>query len=152
MNQQRLKNLHGEAFVYTSKDHADDKSAMRTLQYSCPARDKITLKIGAQVILVKTLNVSMGLVNGARGIVVRIIKDTKAPVVRFFDGQEHVIVHENFSLSIGGNVVAQRSQIPLDLAWAISVHKAQGMTVDQAELHLKNTFECGQAYGKNSHL
>ncbi len=147
MNQQQLKSLHGESFIYTSKDYGDDSSALRTLQSSCPAKDKVILKIGAQVILVKTLNVAMGLVNGARGVVVRIIKETRAPVVKFFDGQEHVIVNENFSLSIGGNIVAQRSQLPLDLAWAISVHKSQGMTVDQGELHLKNTFECGQTYG-----
>jgi ATP-dependent DNA helicase PIF1 len=149
MNQQRLQSLHGESFTYTAQDSADDNSALRTLQYSCPAKEKITLKIGAQVILVKTLNVAMGLVNGARGVVVRIIRETRAPVVKFFDGNEHVIGVESFSLSIGGHVVAQRSQIPLDLAWAISVHKSQGMTVDQAELHLKSTFECGQAYGKS---
>ena len=49
---------------------------------------------------------------------------------------------------MGGRVVAERTQLPLDLAWGISVHKAQGMSVDQAELHLKNAFETGQVYGK----
>jgi ATP-dependent DNA helicase PIF1 len=73
-------------------------------------------------------------------------------VVRFSDGVERVVGPELFSVSLGGVVVAQRSQLPLDLSWGISVHKAQGMTVDRAQLHLKNVFECGQAYGTLSAL
>ena len=44
-------------------------------------------------------------------------------------------------------MLAERSQLPLDLAWALSVHKAQGMTVDQAEVDVSNAFEVGQIYG-----
>lgn len=68
--------------------------------------------------------------------------------MKFADGVERVLGPELFSVSLGGVVVAQRSQLPLDLSWGISVHKAQGMTVDKAQLHLKNVFECGQAYGE----
>ena len=69
-------------------------------------------------------------------------------MVKFTDGSEHTIFNAAFTISVGGRVVAERSQVPLDLAWGISVHKAQGMSVDQAELHLKNAFETGQVYGK----
>lgn len=51
-----------------------------------------------------------------------------------------------FTITIGGKVVATRTQIPLDLAWGISVHKSQGMTVDQAILQLQHAFEFGQVY------
>lgn len=57
-----------------------------------------------------------------------------------------MINKETFTINLGQRIFAERIQIPLDLAWAISVHKSQGMTVDQAELHLKNTFEYGQVY------
>ena len=55
-------------------------------------------------------------------------------------------------VSVAGAVKAQRVQIPLDLAWAMSVHKVQGSTVDRAEICLKNAFECGQAYGGSHRL
>ena len=67
--------------------------------------------------------------------------------MRFIGGITRPILCESFPISLGGKVVAQRIQIPLDLAWGISVHKSQGMSVDKAVLYIKNAFEYGQVYG-----
>ena len=99
------------------------------------------------MILLKSLDATAGLVNGARGVITGFTTATKRPIVRFTEGIVKTISKEVFSISVGGRVVAQRVQIPLELAWAISVHKSQGMTVDKAIINVRNAFEFGQVYG-----
>lgn len=96
--------------------------------------------------LTKTICLSSGLVNGSRGVVIKFTRDTKRPVVRFTNGIERTIFNETFSLIIGGRTLAESSQIPLELAWAMSIHKSQGMSVDKAIIDLRKSFEYGQAY------
>ena len=145
INSKELSMLQGEEHEYTAIDSGDDVF-VRSLQNNCPARTRLRLRVGAQVILVKTLDITEGLVNGSRGVVVKFTKDTKRPVVRFREGVERMMKSEVFALSLAGFIVAQRSQVPLDLSWGISVHKSQGMSVDKAEVNLRKVFEFGQAY------
>ena len=129
-------------------------SLRRVLDTICPATKKLELAVGAQVILLKTIDPGSKLVNGARGVVIRFTRKTEQPVVRFEHGLERVILPEVWTVhggggssgGDGGGVVASRRQLPLDLAWAISVHKSQGMTLSQVSLNLSNTFEYGQGY------
>jgi len=72
---------------------------------------------------------------------------TQWPLVRFTNGSERLCVPEEFTVNDAfGNVEASRTQVPLILAWALSVHKSQGQTLDRVRVDLRNTFEKGQAY------
>jgi len=145
LNNLELKKLTGEMRTYRAIDDGE-KTYVQMLQNHCPARPQITLKLGAQVVLLKSIAPQDGLVNGSRGVVVAFTKTTKRPIVKFVGGVCRPICNESFLISLGGRVVAQRFQMPLDLAWGISVHKSQGISVDKAVLFIKNTFEYGQAY------
>ncbi len=112
-----------EAVVHKS---IDSESGHRTiLNTLCPAKDEIVLKIGAQVMLVKNLDVNNGLVNGSRGIVVGFTDGQKYPIVKFYSGKEIPIKLDVWTFRLNANVNVTRKQIPLQLGWALSIHKSQ---------------------------
>ncbi|TPX34368.1 hypothetical protein SmJEL517_g03002 [Synchytrium microbalum] len=116
----------------------------------------LPLRKGAQVILLKNMSVADGLVNGARGVITDFQKhlDPKyhptnpihIPVVRFTNGKTFAVPYDDFEMEIDDGVVLTRTQIPLKLGWALTIHKSQGMTLDRAELSMPVAFACGQAY------
>ncbi|CAN0109584.1 unnamed protein product [Pylaiella littoralis] len=150
VNEERLAQLEGTEVVSRADNRGNRPDYLRQLDDSCSAPTTLRLKVGAQVILVKNLAPGRGLANGSRGVVVRFATSTSSgarlPVVRFISGLEEVIRPEEFPLYVGGAVVASRRQLPLALAWALSVHKSQGMSLDRASVCLSRAFEYGQAY------
>ena len=77
----------------------------------------------------------------------------KMPVVRLNSGREVVAEPEEWIIEDEtGDVLASYEQVPLCLAWAITIHKSQGMTLDAAEIDLSRTFELGQGYVALSRL
>jgi ATP-dependent DNA helicase PIF1 len=146
VNYQQLEKLPGEGQVYEAKDAANNNYNMKTLHDSCAARKRLTLKVGAQVMLLRNLSVEEGLCNGSRGVVTRFTKVSRQPEVRFANGLTRVIQPETWRLTVGKHELASRTQLPLTLGWAISVHKSQGMTLDRACVDLRDVFEFGQAY------
>ncbi len=97
--------------------------------------------------LIKSLDPEAGLVNGTRGVVHALAGGAQRyPEVHFTNGQKRVIRPEEWSVSLGGAVVATRTQVPLELGWALSIHKSQGMTLTSVEVSLGRVFEFGQAY------
>lgn len=120
-----------------------------TLKKSCLAPEKLILKKGAQVMFVKN-NYEAGYVNGTLGEVVDFDKDD-SPVIRTFDGKEIMVGYASWevkdpSSSSGQEILASITQLPLRLAWAITVHKSQGMSLDAAEVDLSRSFVPGMGY------
>lgn len=118
---------------------------------NCPAPKELVIKEGAQVMLLKNLDVKSGLFNGAVGIVQKI---SISGVTVEFKSRTEILGRERWEIqeedfSNGKRevkVVACRSQIPLKLAFAVSVHKSQGATLDYVHADISDAFENGQIY------
>ncbi len=144
INREELKKLPGPVEMFFGK-FAGNKTLAKTLAKSVLAPEVLELKVGAKVIFVKN-NYEKGYFNGTLGEISRITPDGW-PVVEIADGREIVAKPEDWSVTNEfGQNLATFSQIPLRLAWAITVHKSQGMTLERAEMDLSKTFECGQGY------
>ena len=104
---------------------------------------EITLTIGTQIMLIVNLDLAEGLVNGSRGIVIGFKEGM--PLVKFLHGTVKVIGRYIWDRE-DVHFTVQKSQLPLKLAWACTIHKIQGATLDYAEIDINNVFEFGQAY------
>ncbi|XP_067946292.1 ATP-dependent DNA helicase PIF1-like [Watersipora subatra] len=145
INDNSLDCLPGECCVFTAQD--SDPSMSKRLSDLCPASKEIRLKKGAQVMICKNIDVKEGLVNGTRGVVIGFEKGSSGfPVIRLLNGKEVTIQPHNFTFKYSGGITLVRRQLPLKLAWAVSIHKSQGMTLDLVEMSLGRVFEYGQAY------
>lgn len=142
INQSKLESLTSPEKFFEATD--SDLYLTKTLDSQLPVPHKLVLKIGAQVMLVKNVNLSTGLVNGARGIVSKF--SVGFPVVTFKNKVEYLAKPEKFMIKTPGGGVLTRKQVPLKLAWAFSIHKSQGLTLDCLEMSLAKVFEAGQAY------
>lgn len=121
----------------------DRQSVIDKYRKNCIAPNELQLCVGAQVMLLCNLP-DIGLVNGSRGVITRFIEDI--PMVRFLDGDEHLINYNIWEVEQDDKKLMRMTQIPLRPAWAITVHKCQSITLDYAEIDLSNIFEYGQAY------
>lgn len=152
-NTQQLARIQEEEIIYEASDKGKDKYAVENLQKNCMAPTMLRLKKGAQVMLVANLAPPL-LVNGSRGVVIDFehdIEDAKKrgeryPLVQFANGETLLITRNVWRTQKGETLLAQRSQVPLCLAWALTVHKCQGMTLDVARLDISRCFAPGQAY------
>ncbi len=119
-------------------------SAIEKFKKSCIAPHCLQLCIGAQVMLLKNLDLGSGLANGSRGIVSDFVQDL--PIVKFLNGEERIIDMNIWEVQENDKPILTAKQIPLKIAFAYSIHKSQGTTLDLAEIDLSHIFEYGQAY------
>ncbi|PHS31985.1 MAG: helicase [Sulfurovum sp.] len=145
INQEELDKLAGVEKLFVCEHKGTEKNIEKIFKSSL-VLERLTLKKGAVVIFIKN-NAEAGYVNGTTGKVESFSPIDKMPIVRTTEGKKIKLDLEDWSLeNDSGKVTATVSQVPLRLAWAITIHKSQGMTLDAAEIDLSKTFESGQGY------
>lgn len=115
------------------------------LKKSCLAHENLKLKIGAEIMCIKN-NAEGGYVNGSRGKVIGFETESRNPMIELYNGKKIILKPELWAIEEDGRIKASISQIPLRLAWAITIHKSQGMSLDNAEIDLGSTFAYGMGY------
>ncbi|NTW27059.1 MAG: AAA family ATPase [Candidatus Moranbacteria bacterium] len=128
-------------FLMTS---AGNEHLVASVKKGCLAPEMLVLKKGAVVMFVKN-NFERGYVNGTLGKVSD-FDVNGMPIVKTFAGRTIIATPEKWSIEDGDAALASVNQVPLRLAWAITVHKSQGMTLDAVEMDLSKSFEYGMGY------
>ena len=144
INIQKLAELPGEERSY-QQTTTGSKIYVENLQRSVLAPENLVIKLGALVMAVKNSPQKL-YANGSIGTVVDFEPLTEYPVVEFRDGRRVTMVPDVWELRDGERKRASISQVPLRLAWAITVHKSQGMTLDAAKIDLRKAFVEGMGY------
>lgn len=143
VNDRHLKALPHELFEFVMETKGN-AAKVEQLQRSVLAPEVLELKAGAEVMFVAN-NPSAGYVNGSRGQVVDF--DDVQPVVQLHTSSRRITVEpHSWKLEEDGRITAEVIQLPLRLAWAITIHKSQGMSLDAAEIDLSRSFTPGMGY------
>lgn len=116
---------------------------VENLKRSCLVPEKLILKEGALVMFVKN-NPLEGYVNGTVGEIVGF--EGKYPMVQTKSGQKFLAEPQRWAIEENEKTLAEIFQIPLKLAWAVTIHKSQGMTLNEAVIDLSKSFVEGQGY------
>ncbi|NTV44853.1 MAG: AAA family ATPase [Candidatus Yonathbacteria bacterium] len=144
VNNDMLDKISGEAHMFPMKDRG--KSALvEALKKGCLSPVELKLKKGARVMFTKN-DQNGAYVNGTLGEVVDFDAFSEYPIVLTKDGTRVTTELAEWSVVEDGKMLASLEQIPLRLAWAITVHKSQGMSMDEAVMDLSQIFEYGQGY------
>ncbi|GMH76830.1 hypothetical protein TrRE_jg11718 [Triparma retinervis] len=167
-NNTQLAKLTSKPQSWQADDYLKVEFMANQLKH-CPAPKELILKEGAQVMLLKNIDSERELVNGSRGVVLEFVHWTEGrkedsdltlpkgwprvlPRVQFTSmnsdepGEIVVITPKRWENLEGDVLNSSRLQLPLRLAWSLSVHKSQGMTIPNLEVSLRGVFEFGQAY------
>jgi ATP-dependent DNA helicase PIF1 len=148
VNSREISKLGGRerAFVMTG---SGGKFLIEKLKSGCLSPEQLVLKVGAKVMFTKN-DPEGRYANGTLGTVVSFDSANHFPIVELSGGANKgkTILAEptEWRLDDAGKTLAQIQQVPLRLAWAITIHKSQGMSLDSAHIDLSNVFEYGQGY------
>jgi ATP-dependent exoDNAse (exonuclease V) alpha subunit len=151
INSQELSKISATTKSFKGEKKGNPK-LMEVFVKSLIVPERLVLKKGAKVMFLKN-NHEKGVMNGSLGIIHDFDAEEGFPIVKLSDKRMITARPESWSIvnEKGSNIV-EFKQVPLRLAWAITVHKSQGMTLECAEVDLSKTFEPGQGYVALSRL
>jgi len=144
LNNEILAKLPGKPYVFAMSSRGPDALVI-ALKKGCLSPETLYLKVRAAVMFTKN-NPKKGFVNGTLGTVEGFDNESGYPFVKMRNGQRIEVEPMDWTVEENGKVRAQILQLPLRLAWAITVHKSQGMNLDEAVMDLSDVFEFGQGY------
>jgi ATP-dependent exoDNAse (exonuclease V) alpha subunit len=151
VNNNFLKKISAPIKQFTA-EYSGDVFKIEFLKKNCLAYQQLTLKVGAQVMMIKNTLQKEGIVNGSLGIVRDFSVKKNYPIVEFNNGKTLTVSPESWqvekfdSTNKTSSVEASLTQVPLILAWAITIHKSQGLTLDKISCDLSDSFTAGQSY------
>ncbi len=148
INDEALSKIDSPAKIFEMRSEGG-KALVESLKRGCLSPQTLVLKDGAAVMFTRN-NFEHGYVNGTLGTVTG-FSESGFPLVRLFNkgaGEGAMIeaVPEEWRIDDRARTLAKIVQVPLRLAWAITVHKSQGMSLDSAVMDLSAAFEYGQGY------
>ncbi len=144
INNFELEKINKPEHIYemTSKGKKD---LIEVLKKGCLAPEALVVKEGAMVMFIKN-NHGKGYANGTLGKVIGFDTDNGYPIIETYFGREIVASPTSWQFEENDSILAEINQIPLRLAWAITIHKSQGMSLDAAEIDLSKSFAYGMGY------
>ncbi len=146
INDMKLQRLEGAPKTYVMKKDGNEL-ALKALVGNCLSPERLILKVGAPVLFTKN-DIDLQWVNGTQGTVIEMFNDYVR--VKLLNGSTVDVKYTGWERAEGygknKKIIASIQQLPLKLAWAITIHKSQGMTLDRAVIDVSHVFACGHAY------
>jgi ATP-dependent DNA helicase PIF1 len=151
INNLELKKIPHEEVVRRA-EYFGDPLKIEFLKKNCLASEALSMKVGSQVMMIKNTYQKEGIINGSLGIIRDFSARKNYPTVEFTNGKTITISPEEWLIERFDEdkrmvvVDAGVTQIPLILAWAMTIHKSQGLTLDKISCDLSDAFSPGQVY------